>query len=94
MLINLWVRDKSNEEKCPICKYDISVCQCMFGGSAHPDRSKRREVVLDHLYLFSQTQIKHIISLQRHWQTSYGDEEKNKILEALNCGADMRGEKE
>ena len=58
------------------CKYDISMCQCMFGGSAHPDRSKRREVVIDHLYLLSPKQIEHIINLQRRWQTSYGDEEK------------------
>ena len=69
--------------KCPICKYDVSMCQCMFGGSAHPDRSKRREVVLDHLYLLSQEQINHIIGLQKRWQTSYGDEEKNNILKEL-----------
>lgn len=56
-------------EKCPICKYDISMCQCMFGGSAHPDRSKIREVVIDHLYLLSPKQIEHIINLQRRWQT-------------------------
>ena len=31
------------EEKCPICGYKISQCQCTFGGSAHPDRSKRRD---------------------------------------------------
>ena len=73
-------------ENCPICKYDISMCQCMFGGSAHPDRSKRRDVVLDHLYLFSQKQIEHIISLQRRWQTSYGDDERSRILEELKGG--------
>lgn len=27
--------------------YDISMCQCMFSGSAHPDRSKRREAIID-----------------------------------------------
>ena len=74
-------------EKCPICKYDISMCQCMFGGSAHPDRSKRKEVVKDHLYLFSARQIQHITSLEKRWQTSYGDEEKNRILEELKGGA-------
>lgn len=73
-------------EKCPICKYDISMCQCMFGGSAHPDRSKRREVVIDHLYLLSPKQIEHIINLQRRWQTSYGDDEKNRIFEELKGG--------
>ena len=73
-------------EKCPICKYDISMCQCMFGGSTHPDRSKRRGVVIDHLYLLSPKQIEHIINLQRRWQTSYGDEEKNRIFEELKGG--------
>ena len=57
-------RPREVGEKCPICKYDISMCQCMFGGSAHPDRSKRKEVVKDHLYLFSARQIQHIISLE------------------------------
>jgi hypothetical protein len=55
----------------------------MFGGSAHPDRSKRQEVVIDHLYLLSPKQIEHIINLQRRWQTSYGDDEKNRIFEEL-----------
>ena len=35
-------RPREVREKCPVCKYDISMCQCMFGGSAHPDRSKRQ----------------------------------------------------
>lgn len=73
-------------EKCPICKYDISKCQCMFSGSAHPDRSKRKAVVKDHLYLFSPKQIEHIINLERRWQTSYTDDEKNSILEELKGG--------
>ena len=76
------------KEKCPICKYDISKCQCMFGGSAHPDRSKRRDVVTDHLYLFSAKQIEHIVKLQRRWDTSYGDVEKNEILAELKGGAE------
>lgn len=69
--------------KCPICNYDIKHCQCRFGGSAHPDRSKRRRVVLDHLYLFSAEQIEHILELEKHWQTSYGDEERSQIREDL-----------
>ena len=52
-------------DKCPICNYRIDMCQCQYGGSGHPDRSKRREVVLDHLYMFSQEQIKHIANIQR-----------------------------
>lgn len=71
------------EEKCPICKYEFSGCQCCFGGSTHPDRSKRREVVLDHLYLLSPNQLNHVLKLQERWQTSYGDDEKNAIVEEL-----------
>lgn len=68
---------------CPICKYKIEYCQCRYGGSAHPDRSKRREVVQDHLYLLSDKQIEHLKKVQAHWQTSYGDEEKQRIVEEL-----------
>ena len=73
----------NNEEKCPICGYKLNQCQCYYGGSCHPDRSKRKTVVKDHLYLFSKTQVAHIINLEKRWQTSYGDEEKNKILKEL-----------
>ena len=73
----------SEKTKCPICGYDLDDCQCYFGGSAHPDRSKRREVVQDHLYLLSDKQLAHLIKLQAFWQTSYDDEEKSKILNAL-----------
>lgn len=71
------------KEKCPICNYNLNYCQCKFGGSAHPDRSKNIDVVLDHLYLLSKRQIKHIIELQRYWQISYMDEEKTEILKNL-----------
>lgn len=69
--------------KCPICNYDIEHCQCRFGGSAHPDRSKRKSVVLDHLYLFSKEQVEHILKLEKYWQTSYGDEECSRIRNEL-----------
>ena len=69
--------------KCPICNYDIKHCQCRFGGSTHPNRSKRKSVVLDHLYLFSKEQVKHILKLEKYWQVSYGDEERSQIREDL-----------
>lgn len=72
------------EQKCPICDYAISSCQCLFGGSAHPDRNKRREVVLHHLYLFSRKQVKHILRLEKYWQISYEDKERTNILAQLN----------
>lgn len=69
--------------KCPICKYPDGMCQCCFGGSAHPNRSKRREVVLHHLYLLTEDQVKHVIDLEKHWQISYADPEREKILKEL-----------
>ena len=71
------------KERCPICDYELNYCQCLFGGSCHPDRSKRKEVVFGHLYLFSKKQIKHLIGLEEYWQISYGDDEKEGIREEL-----------
>lgn len=69
--------------KCPICKYEIPHCQCRFGGSAHPDRHRVREVVLEHLYLLSEEQLRHVVDLEHWWQTSYLDEESTKLLKEL-----------
>ena len=66
-------------EKCPICEYAISGCQCLYSGSAHPDRHDKRRVVLDHLYLLSQTQVQHVISLEKHWQISYTARASEKV---------------
>lgn len=71
------------KERCPICDYELNYCQCLFGGRCHPDRSKRKEVVFDHLYLFSRKQVKHLIGLEEYWQISYGNDEKERILEEL-----------
>ena len=73
----------SKEVICPICNYSIDSCQCRFGGSAHPDRYKNREVVLDHLYMLSEAQLRHIIKLQTWCQTSYGDDIRKELLNNL-----------
>ena len=70
-------------EICPICKYDISHCQCRFAGSAHPDRSNIRDVVLHHLHLLSQKQLDHIIKLEKYWDISYSDPELEVIRKDL-----------
>ena len=59
------------------------MCQCRYGGSCHPDRSKRREVVLDHLYMFSHEQIAHIANIQRQCPISYPDEDRENIRKEL-----------
>ena len=71
------------KDLCPICGYELGLCQCLFGGSAHPDRNKEQDVVQDHLYLLSDEQLHHLIDLQRYWQTSYGDEKRTKMLDCL-----------
>ena len=70
-------------DKCPICNYKIDMCQCRYSGSCHPDRVKRREVVLDHLYMFSQEQIAHIANIQRQCPISYPDEDRENIRKEL-----------
>ena len=74
---------KAHKELCPICEYPLHMCQCKYGGKSHPDRYKHRRVVLDHLYLLSDTQLKHIIALQEYWQTSYCDAEMQRIYNNL-----------
>ena len=70
-------------DKCPICKYVFSDCQCRWSGNAHPDRSKRARVMADHIYLLSDAQLKHLKKVQEWWRISYGDEEMQAILEEL-----------
>ena len=84
------IKKTNMKEKCPICSYDIEHCQCYFGGSAHPNRDKRIQVVKDHLYLLSPKQIEHVIELEKFWRTSYLDEEKEQIRKELerNQGRD------
>ena len=85
-LIRILTEENMSKVICPICEYEVGCCQCRYGGSCHPDRSKRREVVVDHLYLLSDEQIEHLKKVQAFWQTSYVDEEKNKILKELKNG--------
>ena len=69
---------KVHGEKCPICEYDMDHCQCIFSGSAHPDRNRRIKIVKDHLQYLSPKQIGHLVALEDWWSTSYGDEEDVK----------------
>lgn len=69
--------------KCPICEYPFEQCQCRFGGSAHPDRSKRARVVADNIYLLSNEQIVHLKKVQLWWNISYGDPEMKAIKKQL-----------
>jgi len=76
--------------ECPICKYPFDSCQCRFAGSAHPDRSKRRKVVENNLYLLSDDQIEHLKKVQSWWDTSYSDEEMKAIKKELKEKYELR----
>ena len=83
---DIWEKEKKEilkGEVCPICKYGFSACQCRFSGSAHPDRWLNRKVVLDHLYLLSKKQLKHVIKLEKEYAVSSSDEKYNAILDDL-----------
>lgn len=68
---------------CPICKCTFDRCQCLVGGTAHPDGWSRAMVVKDHLYLLTPTQLQHVINLEKHWETSYEIDAMNEIVEEL-----------
>lgn len=76
-------RPRMSKKNCPICDYPYDMCQCRFGGNAHPDRSKRARVVADHIYLLSDGQIEHLKQVQKWWNIVYADEEMNQILAEL-----------
>lgn len=69
---------KVHDEYCPICEYELQQCQCIYGGPAHPDRGRRRDIVLHHLDMLSVKQIGHIVALEAYWRISYGDPEDEK----------------
>lgn len=71
-------------DMCPICGYLLDECQCIYAGSCHPDRSKREDVVLHHLYLLNERQLRHVINLQAFKRASYAkDDERNAIIKDL-----------
>lgn len=74
---------RMSKKNCPICDYPFDMCQCRFGGSAHPDRSKRARAVADHIYLLSDEQIGHLKQVQKWWDIVYADKEMNQILAEL-----------
>ena len=85
-------------DKCPICEYPLDQCQCLYAGDAHPDRSKRQRVVLDHLHILSEPQLRHVIELERWWNMSYADQELTEICDKMNAvnkkNASIRNENE
>lgn len=70
-------------EFCPICEYEMQHCQCVFSGSAHPDRTRRLRIVKDHLELLSPKQVAHLIALEDYWNTSYGNPDDEAEFEKL-----------
>lgn len=80
-----------HHELCPICEYELSECQCIFYGSAHPDRNIRIGIVKDHLEMLSPKQIGHLVALEEWWSTSYGDEEYAREFERFKKFVEAEG---
>ena len=74
-----------HHEYCPICEYEMQNCQCIFGGEGHPDRSRRKRVVKDHLEMLSPKQIGHLIVLEEWWNTSYADPKDTEEFERFKA---------
>lgn len=72
--------DKNEIVFCPICEYPTEQCQCMFDGDAHPDRSKKNEVVRQHLYFFTPEEQRHVIELEKRMEISYADVKKDNAM--------------
>ena len=72
--------DKNENVFCPICEYPINKCQCMFDGDAHPDRSKKNEVIRHHLYFFTPEEQQHVINLEKCMNISYADTKKDNAM--------------
>ena len=70
-----------HHERCPICEYEMQECQCIYSGSAHPDRSRRTRIVKDHLEMLSPKQVGHLITLEAFWRTSYRDDDDAREFE-------------
>ncbi|MBR3052854.1 MAG: hypothetical protein IKG59_01855 [Firmicutes bacterium] len=89
---------KIHNEYCPICEYAIQHCQCIFCGSAHPDRDRRKKIVKDHLELLSMKQISHLVALEEFWQRSYINPEDaaefERLKNFLNETKPTKGEEE
>lgn len=77
-------------ETCPICKYEIEHCQCMYDHGI--DYNNRRRVIFTHLYLLTPAQLNHIIKIQEMQHESYSDNERSSILEELQSAYDERVE--
>ncbi len=71
------------KQKCPICNYPLNMCQCLYGGSAHPDRSQAAAAVKDHLYLLTRKQIKHLMRLEKYQNCSSTNEKYEAKVKEL-----------
>lgn len=80
--------DKNEIVFCPICEYPVDQCQCMFAGDAHPNRSKKCEVVRQHLYFFTPKEQQHVINLEKRMNISYVDAEKDAAMMKLKLKGD------
>lgn len=70
------------EERCPICDMPLRYCECANKSILSEEEQRCLQVALEHLYLLSTEQIRHLIEIERVWEIGYTDN-REKIVEQL-----------
>lgn len=76
-------KEVSDDTICPLCEHKVADCICKSGNHTNKDIGKKMKVVFEHLYLFNDAQVQHIINLQKKFKINYLDKEHSDILEEL-----------
>lgn len=77
------------EERCPICNMPLRYCECANKSELSEDEEAAFQVALEHLYLLSEEQIRHLIEIERVWEIGYTDN-REMFVESLKKEAEER----
>lgn len=67
------------EERCPICDMPLRYCECANKSVLSEDEEAAFQVALEHLYLLSEAQRKHLIEIERVWEIGYTDRREDVV---------------
>lgn len=77
------------EERCPICNMPLRYCECANKSILSEEEQRCLQVALEHLYLLSTEQMRHLIEIERVWEIGYTDNRED-IVERLKEQAEER----
>lgn len=77
-----YVLFKTNDIKCPICGRLNMFCNCIENFKTDEIQNKRK-VILDHLYLLSENELKNVIKLDKKLNISYKEDYLSSIQHEL-----------